>query len=131
MSAYEEVTESRIIWSRDYVGADGTALIWSGVLVEIDLGRLTRLIYRSSPCAESQASRQAAGKTHPAVRLDEPPELVWRASGTNAGGVHLTEAIPRLVGWRELFANRPVGGVRTGHNLLASVLEQLGREQFS
>lgn len=43
----------------------------------------------------------------------------------------LTEAIPGLVGWRELFANRPVGGVRTGHNLLASVLEQLGREQFS
>lgn len=32
----------------------------------------------------------------------------------------LTEAIPGLVGWRELFANRPVGGVRTGHNLLAS-----------
>ena len=43
----------------------------------------------------------------------------------------LSEAIPGLVGWRELFANRPVGGVRTGHNLLASVLEQLGREQFS
>ncbi len=45
MSAYEEVAESRIIWSRDYVGADVTALIWSVVRVEIDLGRLTRLIY--------------------------------------------------------------------------------------
>jgi hypothetical protein len=43
----------------------------------------------------------------------------------------LTEAIPGLVGWRELFANRSVGGVRTAHNLLDSVLEQLGREQFS
>ena len=43
----------------------------------------------------------------------------------------LAEAIPGLVGWRELLATRPVGGVRTGHTLLASVLEQLGREQFS
>ena len=42
-----------------------------------------------------------------------------------------TEAIPGLVSWRELFANRPVGGVRTLHNFLASVREQLGREQFS
>lgn len=34
---YEEVAESRIIWSREYFGDDGRALIWTGVLAELDI----------------------------------------------------------------------------------------------
>jgi hypothetical protein len=34
---YEQVTESRIIRSRNYPIADETALIWTGVLAEIDV----------------------------------------------------------------------------------------------
>src|SRR5665647_1918895 len=57
------------------------------------------------------------GKTHPAVRLDEPPELVWRASGTNAGGVHPDRGDPRArrlartvrepTGWRSQDRTQP------------------------
>lgn len=61
MSAYEEVAESRIIWCRDSFGADGTALMWPGVFVEIDCGRLTRFIYRSSATRVSRESGTVYG----------------------------------------------------------------------
>ena len=60
---------------------------------------------------------------HAAERRTQPFALMSRLSvfgvlrAQTLAVFTLTEAIPRLVGWRELFANRPFGGVRTGHNL--------------
>ena len=54
-----------------------------------------RVTSGTTAAGSGDAAASAGGKTHPAVRLDEPPELVWRASGTKAGGVHPDRGDPR------------------------------------